>query len=616
MRRLTFFLLFMWTSFILWSQVEFTASSNVISVPVGQSFSITYLLKGANPETFTKPSFNGFRLIGQQSYTGGGSFQIIINNQVVNDGGGENRWIFSLQAVKEGKFTIGPAKVKAGGQVYSSNSVEITVTKGGNAVANNNSPQNNSSNNSSTQTKNTNNEYAYLTATPDKNSVYVGEPVIVSYRIYTKVDISQYGVDKTESMDGFWIEDLVSPSSQAKTWNETINGEVYLVGEIRKVALYPQNTGTYTIPALDVEAILQIPNQEANNPFDFFNKFFSDPFGSDPFKGIGSTQEKRILSSAPININVKPLPEQGKPESFENAVGDFDASIKINKKKCLTGDGLILKLTVSGQGNLMLIDAPELEVPPGIKVYDPETNDDFSININGINGTREFEYMLVPEIAGDYKLGPWEFSWFNPQTRRYETQEFDAINLKVAKGSGSGLSPGTNEIEKDIRYIHEKSPSRVMLLEFMFSTVFWIFFALIWLVFFIILYFMRKHIKLRSNLSEFKMKMAMRVAKNRLKKANKFSKEGKENEFFQELSHAMWLYITDKFTVPISDLSVDNVKETLLSNGIEEDLALRFTEILHACDFARFAPVSDKGNMKDLYDKASKLIVDVQTGAK
>lgn len=601
---------------ILWSQVEFTASSNVISVPVGQSFSVTYVLKGANPETFTKPAFNGFRLIGQQSYTGGGGFQIIINNQVVNNGESDNRWIFTLKAMKEGTFTIGPAKVKAGGQVYSSNSVEITVTKGGNAVANNSGSQNNSSNNSGGQDDGKITEYAYLTATPDKKSVYVGEPVIVSYRIYTLVDISQYGVDKTESMDGFWIEDLVGPSTKAKTWEETINGEVYLVGEIRKVALYPQNAGTYTIPALDVEAILKIPQSNSNDPFDFFNKFFSDPFGSDPFKGMGVTQEKRILSSPPININVKPLPEQGKPKSFENAVGDFDASIKIDKKRCLTGDGLILKLTVTGQGNLMLVDAPDLEIPPGIRLYDPETNDDFSANINGINGTREFEYMLVPEIAGEYKLGPWEFSWFNPNTGAYKTKKFDPINLKVAKGSGSGPSSGTCEVEKDIRYIHEKIPSGYMLLSFMFTNIFWIYFGAIWLVFFIILYFMRKHIKLRSNLSEFKMKMALRVAKNRLKKANKYSKEGKENEFFQELSQAMWLYITDKFAVPISDLSVDNVKGTLLKNGIEEDLTNRFTEILQACDFARFAPVSDKGNLIELYDKASKLIVDVQTGVK
>ncbi len=190
------------------------------------------------------------------------------------------------------------------------------------------------------------------------------------------------------------------------------------------------------------------------------------------------------------------------------------------------------------------------------------------------------------------------------------------MELKVAKGSGSGPGSNVSELEQDIRYISEKNPRKTLMQQFVFSNPFWLFFAVIWLAFFIILYFMRKHIKLRNNLTEFKMRMALRVAKNRLKKAARFSRDGMENEFFQELSHAMWLFITDKFAVPISDLSVHNAKQTLISNGIDDDLANRFAEILQACDFARFAPVSDKGNMKELYNKASKLIVDVQTGVK
>lgn len=616
MRKTLFILFFIGLPVILQAQVKFTANSDYSSVPAGQSFTITYSFSGATPETFTKPNFNGFRVIGQQSITGGGSFQIIINGKVVNDTGGDSKWIFTLQAVKPGEYTIGPAKVKASdGQIYTSNAVSIKVTKGGNAVANSNS-KTNSGGHSKAIDNGDEPVYAFMEAIPNKNVVYVGEPVVVSYRIYTLVDITQYGVDKTESMDGFWVEDLVEPNSKAKTWEETINGKVYLVGEISKKAFYPQKSGTLTIPALNVEAVLRIPSNKRNDPFDLFNKFFNNPFGIDPFQNFGSREEKRTLSTAPINILVKPLPEEGKPESFDNAVGDFKVNIDLSKNKCLTGDGITLKITVSGQGNLMLIDAPELDVPAGIKLYEPDVNDNIYKNAFGLAGERQFEYLLVPEVQGEYTLGPWEFSWFNPETKRYETAELGALKLKVAKGSGSVAGSNVKELEQDIRYISEKIPRKPLLMQFLFSNPFWLFLAVIWLAFFIILYFMRKHIKLRNNLTEFKMKMAMRVAKKRLKKAERFSREGKESEFFQELSHAMWLFITDKFAVPISDLSVHNAKQTLISNGIDEDLANRFAEILQACDFARFAPVSDKGNMKELYNKASKLIVDVQTGVK
>ena len=302
MRKTLFILFFIGLPVILSAQVKFSAYSDYVSVPAGQSFTITYSFSGASPETFTKPVFNGFRVIGQQSITGGGGFQIIINGQVVNDTGGDSKWIYTLQAMKPGEYTIGPAKVKASdGQIYTSNAVSITVTKGGSAVANSNS-QTNSGGNSQTTADGDEPVYAYMEAIPDKKVVYVGEPVVVSYRIYTLVDITQYGVDKTESMDGFWIEDLVEPLSKAKTWEETINGQVYLVGEISKKALFPQKSGNLTIPALNVEAILQIPISNGNDPFDFFNKFFNDPFGTDPFQGFGSREEERTLSTVPIDI--------------------------------------------------------------------------------------------------------------------------------------------------------------------------------------------------------------------------------------------------------------------------------------------------------------------------
>ena len=612
MRRGVILLFFISLSLYLHAQLEFVATSNLSSVPVGQSFSVKYILSGADAEIFSKPSFSGFRILGEQSYSSGGGFRIVVNNQVVNEGLEESTWIFTLVASNPGNYVINPAKIKSNGKWYASNSLNIIVTAGGSAVNSSNS----SSNLDNSNQQASNNE-AYLSATPDKTTAYVGEPIIVTYRIYTKVDITQYGVDKVASMDGFWLEELLDQQVEAKTWEEVIDGENYLVGEIRKIALYPQRSGQLKVPPLEVEALLKIATQAEVDLLDFFDQFLQDPFGSDPFSNFTVKTEKRTLKSTTFTVNIIALPEEEQPESFTNAVGVFTAELEIDEEKCLTGDGVILSLKISGNGNLMLIDALEPDIPSGIKIYDPEIIDDFKKSSNGISGTRTIEYLLVPEIPGEYSLGPYKFSFFNPETEEYEEIEFPVINLKVGKGSGSKRISSEDVAEDDIRHISEKlSYSFIKYDRFVFSLLFWILFALAWIGFLLVLFFMRKKLKLRSNIKEFKNSMALRYACRRLKLASTYLKKGDDVKFFQELSHAMWLYITDKFALPISELSINNVLEVLLSNGIDKDLALRFTEILSACDFARFAPAHKKGNMHELYKKASELIVDVQTRAK
>ncbi|HBG69645.1 MAG: hypothetical protein A2W93_12230 [Bacteroidetes bacterium GWF2_43_63] len=606
-------------SLAITAQIQFSASSDYSSVPLNSRVKVTYTLSGGNAETFTKPTFDGFQVVGQSSYSGGGGMQIIVNGQLVQSSPGESKWIFTLAPKSAGTYTIGPAKVKIKGQTYSSNSINITVTNSGNAVKSQGQANNNSAKPDNKQpTTTSGGKELFLTATPSKLRVYEGEQFTVSYRLYTRYDISQYGIEKTPSMDGFWTEELTDTKTAAKTWEETIEGKRYIVGEIRKVALIAQKTGTLNVPSLELEAIVQIPNQQNYNPFSIFDQFFKDPFGSsgvDPFAGFGVTTEKRKIVSNPFSITVMPLPENGKPETFNGAVGDFNIETEIDRNKCFTGDAVVLTMKVSGNGNLPLIEWTEPNIPESFEWFDPDIIDDFNKTNDGISGSRTFEFLLQPTVPGDFKVTPASFAFFNPNTGKYETIKLPEYSIKVLKGSGSNVS-SEKLLNEDIRHIHEKTPPLIIHSKtFAFSPTYWTLVVLLIMAAAIILWYFRKRIRLKANISEYRMRMAMRQARRRLKTAKAFLDQGKDEEYYTELSKALWLYLTDKFTIPFSELSLSNAKEILLRSNVPADISEDFSNILDECEFTRFAPAAGRMSQKELYEKSAELIVKVQTHA-
>lgn len=601
------------------SQVKFSASADYSSIPLNSKLKVTYTFSGANAETFTRPTFDGFTVVGQSSYSGGGGMQVIVNGQLVQSNPGESKWIFTLVPKSAGTFTIGPAKIKSGGQYYSSNSLSITVTNSGSAIKSQNQGSSSSVQPDKNQPKPASDgKEVFMSAVPSKSRVYEGEQFTVSYRIYTRYDISQYGIEKTPSMDGFWTEELTDPKSQAKTWNETVDGKNYLVAEIRKVALIAQKPGMLTIPSLELEAIVRIPNQQSYNPFAIFDQFFKNPFGSsgvDPFAGFNATTEKRKIASNPVSINVSPLPERGKPESFSGAVGAYTIESELDRNKCFTGDAVVLKLKVSGTGNLPLLETSEPGIPESFEWFDPDITDDFNNTENGVTGSRTFEYLLQPTVAGDFDIKPGEFSFFNPQTAQYETVSLPDYKLKVLQGSGSTVS-SEKKLNEDIRHIHESVPLLILNSKaFGFSLAYWAVVLLLLIVATALLWYFRSRIRLRANVSEYRMQMAMRQARRRLKTAKQLLDQGKYEEYYTELSKALWLYLTDKFTIPFAELSLSNAREILLRSNVPSETAEEFALILDECEFTRFAPSAGRMSEKELYGKAADLIVKVQTHA-
>ena len=614
MKTLFYIILFLF-SVNLFSQVQFTATSDYSSVPMSTPIKVTYALSGGNAEEFSRPNFSGFRVVGQSTYSGGGGMQIVINGQVIKNDPGESKWIFTLMPQNTGKITIGPAKVRVNGKIYNSNSLTINVTSGGSTVT---APNQQGSKTQTPNTAvNTGGKEIFISAVPSKRTLWLGEQFVVSYKIYSSINLLQYGTEKTPSMDGFWIEELTDGNQKPQVNEEIIDGKRYLVVEVRRVALIPQKTGTLTIPPLELEAIVQIRSQQNFNPFSFFDQFFQDPFSNsniDPFAGFGVKTEKRTISGNALTVNVKPLPENGKPESFRGAVGSFNVNSSIDRNKCYTGDGIIYKLNVSGAGNLPLIEHVEPGIPESFEWFDPDINDDFSKSANGISGSRSFEFLIQPTVPGDFKIKPVEFSFFNPQSGVYETVNLPEYDIKVLRGSGSNIS-AEKQLGQDIMHIHE---AKIDLRKnaFGFSLLYWLLVLAILLAFVFLLYFYRGKIRLKANVSEYKMRMAMKQAKKRLKNA-KIALDRNENEkYYSELSAAMWRYITDKFNIPISDLSLSNTYDVLLKNNVPDETAKEFAYILNECEFARFSSAKGRIEKTDLYNKATELIIKVQTYSK
>jgi len=417
----------------------------------------------------------------------------------------------------------------------------------------------------------------------------------VTYRMYSMNQVSQIGTLKSPSVDGFWTEELLDPNKPVASDIEMVDGKRYFVVDIRKTALIAQKSGTLTIPSITREAIVSVPVR--------FGNF------------VVSNTEMRSFSSNAIKIKVLPLPEEGKPENFNGAVGAFDASAIIDRNVYSTGDAVVLKITISGAGNLPLIELKNPEVPESFEWFDPDITDDFSRSEAGINGKRTFEYILQPAVAGTFPLSPGSFSYFNPATGQYNTIELPDFDLKVKQGKGQRVASG-KKINDDILHIHEGLPFLIYLpSQFAFSWGYWLLALFIIAAFAGLLYYFRSRIRLKANVAEYRMRMAIRQAQRRLKTAKSFLDKGDENEFYSELSKALWIYLTDKFSIPFSELSLSNTRTILLQNNVPEDITDAFAVILDECEYTRFAPSVGRMSMHELYSSAAELIVKVQTHA-
>jgi len=585
--------------------VRFTGSARQL-VKIGDRFQVVYEVN-AEGRNFTSPNFGNLQVLTGPNTSTSSSVQYI-NGKMTQSY--SLSFTFIVQATQEGDVTISPATVMVDGKEYTSNAVKVTVVKASGTQ------QGAAGNRSQSDAANgiLQDDDVYIKAYMDNTNPYLGEQIIVTYKIFTKVPITNLGMQKSPSYPGFWSKNLMEDNSKFKQSTQVIDGEEYIVADIAKYALFPQKSGALTIESVEMECTAQLRMQSnrkrSNDPFE---SFFNDPFFNRNVKNVKTT-----LTSKPVKISVKPLPQKDKPESFKGAVGDFSFKSEIDKSNLTANDALTLNVTISGRGNVELVTAPVIQFPTDFETYEPKVKSNIRSNLSGISGTKSFEYLAIPRNPGDFTIDPVKFSYFNPKDGKYHSFTSGELLVNVEKGDqNSGGITYSSSAQEDIRFIgrdihHIKTGTFDLKQKgtFLFaSTTYFalIGFPVVLLLLFIILW--KRQEKRKRNTGLMKTRKANKIAKARLQRAEKLKKANDEKAFYDEIAQALWGYIADKFNIQKSNLSIEKVRESLHAKSVNTDVIDRFINTLNNIDFARFAPGDSGGKMENVYNEAIDAIM-------
>ena len=606
---------------VAWAQDDPTLKvSAKKQVVVGERFQVVFEAN-AEGKNFQAPTFEGLTVVGGPFTSTSSSFSMV-NGSMSHSV--KVTYTFALQAYQEGTFRVGAATLTVKGNKISSEPFEIKVLPDdGSHSGNSGGGYGNyggSQSGQGGQQQNTNDpdvsgKDLFLRVVPSKRSAYVGEQVVLTYKLYTKVPVSSLSVEKMPSYAGFWTKDVSDNNDGSlRQSSEYINGIEYTSAEIQKIVVVPQRSGKLSLEPMTIECIAQIRtesnNRRSNDPFDIF---FNDPFFN---RNIANVRKE--LSSQSFSLDVKNLPETGKPASFAGAVGDYTFKSTIDKTDLKTNEAFTLTLSVSGAGNIELLQLPEPVFPPDFEVYDPKVSTSTNNNAQGLTGTKKAEYLVIPRRAGDFSLQPVEFAYFNPSKETYQTVQSEPYEIHVEKGAGgesdegaifASNQEGIKYLGSDIRHIMTGNPKLKPIGTVFFATpAYFVALLVLLLAFVIALLLSKRHEQQKQDTAANRNRKATKVARGRLKKAEQFLKVKDQDNFYIEMSQALWGYISDKLGIERSKLSMDTVNEALKEKNVPDDLTQQFIDTLNSCEFARFAPGSAEEKMDDLYQKGIEVI--------
>ena len=597
----------------LWAQDDPTLTvSAKKQVMVGERFQVVFSAN-ADGRNFTAPSFEGFTVVGGPFTSTSSSIQMV-NGSVTRTT--TNSYTFALQAYKEGTFRVGSASLNVKGTKITSEPFDIKVVpddgshaapSGGGASSGQSQAQQN------TNDPQVSGKDLFLRVVPSKKSAYVGEQVVLTYKLYTKVPVSSLSVVKAPSYAGFWTKDISdNTGGTLRQSSEYINGIEYTSAEIQKVVVAPQRAGKLTLDPMVIECIAQIRRENnRQRSMDPFEEFFNDPFFN---RNI--TNVKKELTSNSFVLEVKSLPEANKPASFAGAVGNYNFKSDIDMTELKTNEAFTLTYTVSGTGNIELLQMPEPVFPPDFEVYDPKITTSTDVTANGLSGTKKAEYLVIPRRAGSFTVPAVEFSFFNPSNGAYQTLSSKPYEIQVEKGrddEGGGIYASNQEdikyLGNDIRHIMTGNPHlRPQRSAFFGSSAYYVALLALLLAFILLLILLKNREKMEKDTAATRNRKADKVARGRLKRAAQFLKEKDQDKFYVEMSQALWGYIADKLGIERSKLSMDTVSETMKEKSVPDELTQQFVDTLNSCEFARFAPGSAEEKMDDLYQRGIEVI--------
>ena len=587
-------------------KVRFVAEAADVVVS-GDQVRLVFTVNSQDIKDFRAPSIKGFDVLMGPSRSQQSSIQIINGMRTSNS---STAFTYILLAGSPGTYTIPAASVEVNGEKVFSNAISIKVLpqdqNSGNS-GNNGGGSASSSRSQAAGSRISANDL-FITATASKTTVHEQEAILLTYKVYTVVNLRQlYG--KMPDLKGFHTQEVELP--QQKTFTlEHYKGRNYNTTVWSQYVLFPQQTGKLEIPSITFDGVVA-QQTVSDDPFDAF------------FNGGGYVEVKKKITTPKVVINVQPLP--AKPTGFSGAVGEFKLASSINATDVKTNDAVTIKLTLSGTGNMKLIGTPEVKFPQDFEIYDPKVTDDYKLTNSGLTGTKTFEYLAIPRHAGNFTIPAVEFTYFDLKSNSYKTLKTEAYNLKVAKGQGNAdqvISDFTNKesvkmLGKDIRFIKLGDSSLRPKGDFFFGTVGYYLCYLIPLLLFVVFAVIYRQKALENaNVAKVKTKKANKVATRRMKLAGKLLAENKKNEFYDEVLKALWGYISDKLSIPVSQLSKDNIEAELTNYGVQEALIAEFVGVLNECEYARYAPGNENEAMDKVYSASVEVISKMENSIK
>ena len=568
-------------------------------VAAGENFRVAYTINTSDVEEFRMGGVQDGLEVIAGPYTSSQSSYQMINGHTSSSS--SVTITYTLYAAKNGSFTIGASHAVVGGKRLSSRPVKIQVS--GHAQRTNGAP-NMHGQDSYDQPRMRSAGSAisgsdlFIKVSASKKRVHEQEPILLTYKVYTQVDLTQLE-GKMPDLKGFHTQEV--PLPQQKTFHtETVNGRPYKCVTWSQYVMYPQMTGRLEIPSITFKGIVVQQNRNVDPMEAFFNG------------GSGYVEVKKDIKAPGITLQVDPLPQR--PANFSGGVGKFNISASLDKKEVKAGEPITLRVVVGGIGNLKLLKQPVVNFPKDFDKYDAKVTDKTRLTANGVEGNMVYDFLAVPRNQGSYTIPSVELTYYDTGKNAYKTIKTQPFKVEVEKGDGtSGESEDFASQDKDIHTIKLGKVEQHKANEMFFGSFgYWISLLMPLIAFVVLLIVFRRRAIENADIVKKRSNRAGKIATKRLRLANKLMLQGKQGEFYDEVMRALWGYMSYKLNMPAEKLNRDNIRETLARHFVDDATIEKFTTALDECEFERYAPGDAAGNMNRTFESAMTAIMDIE----
>ena len=594
----------------LWAQSAIRVEVHNI-VELSERFNVVFVVEGEHaPSDFEWSAGDDFSIVWGPQKGSSTSIQIVNGKTTRNS---QTSYTYILQARKTGTFTLPPASAKVRGNAIQSKAVSIQVVDNGSRPSQGASAD-------ETQQEGAANARQQRSEEPDifmrlslsRSSVVVGEPVTATLKIYHRTNLVGFENAKFPSFNGFWSQEVESPSN-IEFQREQVDGKMYNAAVLRRWVIIPQKSGDQTLDPAEIVCLVN--TQRRRSTGSIFDDFFENDY---------VTTRQRVYTGAPT-LHVSALPA-GAPASFGGGVGNFTVQARLSKDSLKTHDAASLLVTISGKGNIALLEAPKLNFPPDFEVYDVRTT--VNTDKSGTSGSKTFEYPFIPRSPGDFTIAPVKYGFYDVSARRYQTASTDSLHLSVARGAGSASSvpdsgsslvvdrKGVKNLGDDIRFIRSRTDLGEGRDFLVYSPVWWGCIVLLLLLGLGFYLGFRKVAARRADVAGTRNRKATRMAMKRLSQAHDFLQKNLYTAFYEELHRSLLGFVGDKLSMDMAEQNKENIAQALREGGVSAETADGFTALLDACEFARYSPDAGHEAMAAHYDQAVALITTIDSSMK